>query len=194
MYEGQDWIDERSGFHCLIRNGPLLALCGYVGIPQEHPLYGVPFMGCAEGHAPSTTYGGKYPGDQFLASKRMADKPIWECTDSGLPDGQRHERLDAMFTVHGGLTYGGQGVVGMRKDHWYLGFDCTHAGDYVPGLHTPEIIAKLGHDIFTDPSDILREEPYVRENILGLVMQLFEFANERAAVSPTTRVQEGHDG
>lgn len=33
------WIDESTGLDCLIVRGPSGALCGYVGIPQEHPAY-----------------------------------------------------------------------------------------------------------------------------------------------------------
>lgn len=34
------WLDEASGLPCLIVRGPSGALCGYVGVPSNHPLHG----------------------------------------------------------------------------------------------------------------------------------------------------------
>lgn len=34
------WIDEATGLDCLIVRGPLGALCGYVGLPPNHPWHG----------------------------------------------------------------------------------------------------------------------------------------------------------
>ena len=34
------WVDEATGLDCLIHRGPAGALCGYVGVPPEHPLHG----------------------------------------------------------------------------------------------------------------------------------------------------------
>lgn len=36
-----DWIDEATGYRCLIMKTPLGVLCGYVGIPERHPLCNV---------------------------------------------------------------------------------------------------------------------------------------------------------
>lgn len=36
----RQWMDEASGLPCLIKRGPSGALCGYVGLPPEHPLFG----------------------------------------------------------------------------------------------------------------------------------------------------------
>lgn len=34
------WIDEKTGLDCLIKKNSMGALCGYVGVPQSHPLFG----------------------------------------------------------------------------------------------------------------------------------------------------------
>lgn len=34
------WVHERTGLPCLIKRGPMGALCGYVGVPAGHPLHG----------------------------------------------------------------------------------------------------------------------------------------------------------
>jgi len=38
-----EWRDKRTGYPCLVVRGPLGALCGYVGVPPEHPLHGKPY-------------------------------------------------------------------------------------------------------------------------------------------------------
>lgn len=70
--------------------------CGYVGVPEGHPLFG--------------------QGDS-----------------------------DGLFAVHGGITFAGacqedkeHGVChaplpGRPEKVWWLGFDCAHAGDLMPG-------------------------------------------------------------
>lgn len=35
----KQWLDEATGYPCLIKRNPLGALCGYVGIPFNHPRY-----------------------------------------------------------------------------------------------------------------------------------------------------------
>jgi hypothetical protein len=38
------WLDEATGLPCLIVRGPLAgALCGYVGVPEGHPCFGVEY-------------------------------------------------------------------------------------------------------------------------------------------------------
>jgi len=34
------WIDQTTNLDCLIVRGPIGALCGYVGVPEGHPLHG----------------------------------------------------------------------------------------------------------------------------------------------------------
>lgn len=33
------WVDPETGYHCLIKRGPVGALCGYVAIEKTHPYY-----------------------------------------------------------------------------------------------------------------------------------------------------------
>lgn len=37
------WIDDRTNLDCLIVRSKLGALCGYVGVPYGHPLYGLDY-------------------------------------------------------------------------------------------------------------------------------------------------------
>jgi hypothetical protein len=42
------WPDPKTGLACMIRRGPLGAWCGYVGVDETHPLFGVGYMDVEE--------------------------------------------------------------------------------------------------------------------------------------------------
>ena len=145
------WADEETGLPCLIVRGGLGALCGYVGVPRSHPAYG------------------KHYDDEAL--------------------------LD--IGVHGGLTFsdkcqhdGDQTDVsqsichvvepGEDDDVWWVGFDCAHAFDLVPGMEarlrgTPWPVSK---------EDTYRDVAYVKNEIRSLAKQLKEMdgARDQSAV------------
>ena len=60
------------------------------------------------------------------------------CGYVGLPDGnpmhgKHYDAIDA--DVHGGLTYAYDHAPNGKPDgRWWIGFDCAHAGDVVPGV------------------------------------------------------------
>lgn len=69
------------------------------------------------------------------------------------------------FDVHWGVTYAGCGhpdVVGSPKDKFWIGFDCAHAGDYVPFA--------VG-DRFCTPNEEYRTIGYVRLHVEKLAKQ-----------------------
>lgn len=37
------WVDEETGFDCLIVRNSMGALCGYVGVPNNHKFYGIDY-------------------------------------------------------------------------------------------------------------------------------------------------------
>jgi len=85
---GKQWFDETTGLPCLIRRTPLGHLCGYVGLPSNHPWHGKPYS---------------------------------------------RIRLDV--NVHGNLTYAGKTPDDFAlPGYWWIGFDCSHSFDLVPGM------------------------------------------------------------
>lgn len=38
------WIDEATNLDCMINRGPMGGLCGYVGVPPEHPFHGLDYQ------------------------------------------------------------------------------------------------------------------------------------------------------
>lgn len=59
------------------------------------------------------------------------------CGYVGIPPGNRWyginaDEMEPYPEVHGGVTYGGP--FGTDPDLWWIGFDCSHAFDLVPGI------------------------------------------------------------
>ena len=44
------WADEETGLHCAIFRNGIGSLCGYVGIPESHPLHGMDCDKCHDLH------------------------------------------------------------------------------------------------------------------------------------------------
>jgi hypothetical protein len=80
---------------------------------------------------------------------------------------------DVRVDVHGGLTYGSKCCChvpepGEPADVWWLGFDCAHAGDEVPGM-----VALMSCGVeFDRTGDEYRDVAYVRGEVEGLAAQL----------------------
>lgn len=111
-----------TGLPCLIVRNHYGALCGYVGVPRTHPWYGQ-----------------KY-----------------DDVDEQLGDDENEEG----DSPHGGLTFAGscgekichEVEPGEDDDVWWLGFDCAHAFDLVPGM---------GRDYYPDDVVVYRDVAYV---------------------------------
>lgn len=57
------------------------------------------------------------------------------------------EKLDNCPTVHGGITYSENKLpCSDSEDGWWLGFDCAHAGDYVPYMPSIELYESYAHE------------------------------------------------
>lgn len=97
------WIDEATGLDCLIVRQGAGALCGYVGVPPDHPWHGVDY--------------GYHDGDpngqvEVHGGLTFADR----CHESDDPStGICHIPAE-----------------GRPADVWWFGFDCAHAFDLAP--------------------------------------------------------------
>jgi len=74
------WQDPATRLPCLIVRGPIGALCGYVGVYEWHPLFGVGYSECPKGEA---------------CSERKPDGDYQYCD----------HRPESALTVHGGLSF-----------------------------------------------------------------------------------------
>lgn len=107
------WIDEATGLDCLIVRGPSGALCGYVGVPEGHPYFGVEYHGCTITPACGEDYCGHRPERAIevhggLTFSDFCHEGPPECGICHTPVEGRPDRV------------------------WWLGFDCAHSGDLTP--------------------------------------------------------------
>lgn len=127
-----------DGYHMLINRNWSKALCGYVGVPETHPYYGI----------------------TDIFDKRLSS-----------------------LQVHGGVTYSRPGsehnLESDNEDLWYIGFDCAHFMDYVPGLvevlnqiRGEDGIQEMFDSAFFDNISQYRDMEYVTNEVQGLYEQL----------------------
>ncbi len=95
------WPDAFTGYPCLAHRGPQGAWCGYVGVAEGHPWFGVEYAGI------DLELGGPHGGLTF--------------SDFCAPE----------------VAAGGEGIChivepGEPDRVWWVGFDCSHAGDLSP--------------------------------------------------------------
>jgi hypothetical protein len=103
------WVDETTGLACMINRGPMGHLCGYVGVPPSHPLFG---KSC------------NAPDDVWELTERQK---FWKIHVNGIK-----EYLLADIEVHGGLTFAD--AWSEDDPNFYFGFDCAHAYDLSPKI------------------------------------------------------------
>ena len=118
-----EWVDFLTGYKCLvIRHPEVGSLCGYVRVPEGHPLHGK-------------------NGDELMD-----------------------------IEVHGGVTYSGS----RGKDgEWWLGFDCAHYMDYLPGVVAALMSANATDEITeVKRQEVYRNMAYCWEECMKLAVQL----------------------
>lgn len=167
----QQWVDEATGLDCLAVRNPSGTWCGYVGVPTTHPVFG-------------KYYSDPIPELTALHGKRMESK-MPETPDMNLMIAALGGKLDELnmgtsIEVHGGVTFTGACAKHVedepwryvchvpRTGHgevWWVGFDCAHCDDLVPGMR------------FGMPaSGVYRDLRYVEAQCARLARQLAEVA------------------
>ena len=96
------WIDEATGFDCLMVRNQFGALCGYVGLPPDHPLHGQDYNDVDAHVHGGLTFAGPCmegaPEDQGVCHVPEAGRPdkVWwlgfDCAHAGdwAPDLSRY--------------------------------------------------------------------------------------------------------
>src|SRR5688572_19554792 len=110
-----DWVDEATGLACAVRRGGVGALCGYVGVPPGHPLFGLSY----DDLVPLAPEDGE--------AEIGRDVGAIDALVSAL--GGEHERgvtrVGMTLHAHGGLTFSGPDLGGEAPAGlWWFGFDC----------------------------------------------------------------------
>lgn len=125
-------------------------LCGYVRIPQGHPLHGI-------------AYGADVPEVFASEAERVLQSPVGKrgVMDIFLASMQGYINVGMLFNTHGGITWSETYAPGEPKveGEWWYGFDCGHAGD------SPEV---------QNSSYVRRECELLAEQIASLMPKLLE--------------------
>ena len=125
------------------------------------------------------------------------------CGYVGVPSGHPSygkAYADVPVGVHGGLTFSGpcQGDIchtpqpGMPDDVYWLGFDCSHAGDLDPAMHAYE--KRYMPEIMPLPpgfEEIYRNLEWVRNEVESLAVQLAGLPTQEAEFSRPVHQLQG---
>lgn len=112
----KDWITD-AGLRAVVIMSDLGHRCGYVGVPQNNPLYGIKYNERTQ----------VLTMDMNRSTEKMSPIQVLLATVKSLDELRSPEYV---FEVHGGLTYsGGSGKYPVESDDWWFGYDCGHASD-----------------------------------------------------------------
>jgi hypothetical protein len=144
----RQWIDEATGLDCLlVRNHWSGHLCGYVGVPEGHPLFGLDYD-TANDHAEPDEDGYR----AFLVHGGLTF--AGPCQEGGEESGICHIPAPG------------------RPDriHWF-GFDAIHAWDLGPATEAL-LLTELRHHRRSDPETVYRTAEYMQDQCAQLAAQI----------------------
>lgn len=129
--------------------------CGYVGVPGDHPLYGVDYSQECECLT--------FPADEEVGNRGVIPLLVGNRTAP-----------DVVFNVHGGLTFSGRrdSIADVDSAYWFFGFDCAHAGDAPDPAYAP-LSERYGWT-----GGVVRSLPYVEQECESLAEQLISRIKE----------------
>ena len=170
---------EAEGLPCAIRRiNRFGTWCGYVGVGPEHPLFGLPMNHPLR--LPDSWFDGRsmregYGSMDLVMHALSGAKSMGEACPIRLA-----------FEVHGGVSYADDELDGREPGRWWFGFDCAHAGDYLPNApdiegtmkmvieSMPEPVRQTMRDIMAKQgrTTVYRDQQYVVGECQSLAAQL----------------------
>jgi hypothetical protein len=170
-----DTVDfEAEGLPCAMRRNGHGVWCGYVGVGADHPLHGLP-----------TNHPLKLPQAWFSGRRGLEGTSEIDLFIHALRSGERTLAeacpISLAFQVHGGVNFADDGVPHTEPgERWWFGFDCGHAGDYLPafggdhpmieGMPVPQHIRDAMRREMR--SAVYRDQQYVVSECQSLAAQL----------------------
>lgn len=151
--------------HCALRRNSGGAWCGYVGVPEGHPLYQVDYSEEIKAPQERIDRANINIGVFALLFAASSDQAV---RDAGI------YRVDALLDCHGGLTFAGDK---WPEDNglWWFGFDCSHAGDVSPA----NVAWERDHGFTSE--GVYRDVDYVTDQTIKLAEQLAAWPAKGAA-------------
>lgn len=141
------WIDEATGLDCLMVRNSMGTLCGYVGVPPEHPWHGKHYSQCLEACPEGDYCYGHSPESQILVHGGITFSAACQ-----------EDRAEGICHVP---------APGRPHDVWWFGFDCGHYEDCSPLDHT---MAAERPEWRTDGE--YRDLEYVQDECADMALQL----------------------
>lgn len=128
------WIDAATGLDCLaVRAWGVGSWCGYVGLPEDHSLFGADYDAVDPSVHGGLTFGGP-------------------CQEPETEDGRTLVEQRGVCHVPGS---------GRPERVFWLGFDCAHARDARPGMMSlfgPELRARMAEfEVYRDLAYVMAE-------------------------------------
>lgn len=161
-FDKAQWVDEATGLDCLIVRGPVGALCGYVGVPPEHPWHGISYSGKMNPDEGEYDYESAPDGNVEVHGGLTYSDSCWEDAPEGT-----------------GICHIPE--AGRPADVWWFGFDTAHHMDLAPMMimHEREMDERLvrkGREpiglIGSTFPQFYRTVEYVKSEITSLAAQL----------------------
>ena len=147
------WVDPETGYSCLLLRGPSGSWCGFVGIPEGHPLYGVAYSEPAKLPFLLVLNLLRINGHAFLYREEAVK-------GTATPEN--------FLSCHGGITYTSDSRGDDNDGRWWFGFDCAHAFDLMP-YHEASFSKKPE---LRSTEDVYRDLEYAKTECACLAEQL----------------------
>ena len=170
-------------YYCVIVFSSLGYRCGYVALPENHPLYGKKIRDKVKylnKDMLDKDPGKRSPIQVLLHTSEMQENPDDEVT------------LGFFFNVHGGITYaesGNNNYPVPKENVWWIGFDCGHSSDKIDieslerlwGNDSEEVKSVISiekhikaHSSFWSKT-VIRTTDFVRSELEDLVDQIIDY-------------------
>ncbi len=161
---------------CIVVFGTHGFRCGYVGVDENSPLYGMEATDCVEVDL-----------DEFK-KQPIGKRGVFPLLAFAFREEKNGIPLSAYFDVHGGLTYAdGNFKYPVKSVLWWFGFDCGHCDDGVD-IAAAKRIWKDNQAIFDSISILekynayenfpVRSKEYCEEECKNLVHQIMRLEHE----------------
>lgn len=188
-------IDSATNYDTLIVRNNGGALCGYVGVPEGHPFFGVEYSSCPKlcdeewcSHRPESildVHGGVTFSDFCHDPTREAWEQWRQRTEARRDEAIQYPRGDMarLLEERGHLLndYDAwhENQIARAICHrpvedrphrvWWIGFDCAHSGDLCPSYHNLP-------GGFSSGDESYKSRTYVESEIISLARQLKKIA------------------
>lgn len=172
MPDLRKWIDP-IGYPCVAaKHARMGHWCGYVGVPADHPWFGLSYNSIV-----------KIPKDILDRPRSLQGIGPINLLIAAFRGGDPADGIEicTVLEVHGGISWSDDYLPwGETDGNFWYGFDCAHAGDFIPGLD-----AMLG-DVPRPASirGLPRDLEYVTSECSSLAQQLADIAKVFSVAQP----------